>query len=107
MHYTYTKTKGKLRSAAIRTFYTPQIWIEHSAMFATCPWFIGKAFVDMSIVSRRAFENRLMQALRDDWGVLAQNLRLKYSTGKVEVIFEDKDEFIMAKMANGELNSQL
>jgi hypothetical protein len=61
----------------------------------------------MSLVSRRAFENRLMQALRDDWGVLAQNLRLKYSTGKVEVIFEDKDEFIMAKMANGELNSQL
>ena len=107
MRYTYTKTKGPWPSTAISSFYTPQIWIEHSSMFATCSWFIGKSFVEMTIASRRAFENRLMQALRDDWGVLAQNLRLKYSTGKVEVIFEDKDEFIMAKMANGELNSQL
>jgi hypothetical protein len=76
-------------------------------MFATCATIQGKSFVDMPLHQRRKFENHLMNALRENWGVLAQTLRLRYTTGKVEVIFADEEEFIMAKMANGELNSQL
>jgi hypothetical protein len=98
---------GTVRMSRTSTFYTPYIWIEHSSMFATCLVITEKSFVVPVRARRRKFENHLMKALREDWGVLAQTLRLKYSTGKVEVIFEDKDEFIMAKMANGELNSQL
>jgi hypothetical protein len=102
---TNTRNVSWQRDITVLSDHTPQIWTEHSSMFATCMRFRGKKSSDMSMYSRSVFEARLMQALRDDWGVLIPNFRLQYSTGKVEVIFEDEEEFIIAKISNGEINS--
>ena len=90
----------KSRWAANNSYspYEPTIWIDGDKMYASCTWLVGKSFVDTRQAQRMTWENRLWRALKDDWGVLAQELKLKYLTGKVEVIFENDEQFVMTKM---------
>ena len=67
-------------------------------MYATCDWLESKVFSDTNHSNRMTFENRLWRALKDDWGILAQTLKLDYQKGRVKIIFEDDEEFIMAKI---------
>jgi hypothetical protein len=110
MHFNRTTTgmkAGPLLTRGITSAYVPTIWIEHNTMFATGAQIRGKEFIEMAVWQRRSFENHLMAAMRDKWGVLAQNLRLRYLKGKVEIIFKNDEEFVMAKMSGGELNNQV
>lgn len=85
--------------ARVKTFYIPEIWIDGEVMYATCEWLRGKSFVDTKQAQRMTFENRLWRALRDDWGVLAQGLTIKYEHGRVRINFDNDEEFIMTKIA--------
>lgn len=81
--------------------YTPTIWIDGPNMYATCEYLKGRSFVDTQQARRMTFENRLWRALKDDWGVLAQTLKLDYQTGRVLIKFDDDEEFVMTKLSNG------
>lgn len=80
--------------------FTPTIWIEGDKMYATCQYLSNKTFVDTRMASRMTLENRLWRALRDDWGVLAETLKIKYQKGRVHILFDNDEEFIMAKLSH-------
>jgi hypothetical protein len=67
-------------------------------MYATCGAIQKRSYSDVHQNDRMTFENRLWRTLRDDYKVLASNLRLKYETGRALIIFEDDEQFVMAKM---------
>lgn len=85
--------------------YRPIIWFKGDNLYATCHYLEPKTFSDTSVNGRLTFENRLWRALKDDWGVLAQTLTLKYQKGCALVIFQDPEELVMAKMTNGQLRA--
>lgn len=77
------------------------IWIEGADMFATCLYLTtgNRTFVDTTRKMRMTLENRLWRQLKSEYGVLAQSLKLTYLKGKVQILFDDPEEFILAKMA--------
>ena len=82
--------------------YKLTFWFEGPYMYATCQALKGNTFSDLKLQTRRTVENRLWRDLRDDWNVLASNLTLKYEKGRVRIMFNDDEEFVMTKMlSNG------
>jgi hypothetical protein len=79
-------------------FFIPKVWIDGDHMFATCAYLTGRTYSDTTINSRMTFENRLWRELRDNWGVYAQTLRLTYQKSRVEILFNNPEEFVLAKL---------
>lgn len=87
--------------AGVMDYYRPLIWIDGPDMFATCGYLQDKSFVDTTMSRRMTFEHRLCRALRDEWGVLSENLTITYKLGFVVIHFNSPEEFVMTKIANG------
>jgi len=81
-------------------YYEPDVWIEGNHMFATCRYLNGKTYVDTRRAGRITFERRLMGVLRDEWGVLASELKLKYVKNMVIVQFDNPMTFVKIKLRN-------
>jgi hypothetical protein len=80
--------------------YLPFLWFEGDKMYATCGMIQGRDYIDISTRNRKTFESRLVHALKIRCDVLASNVTLFYHNSGVEIIFNDDEEFVMAKMVH-------
>jgi len=78
--------------------YKMKVWSEQGRIYATCPAIEKRSFVDIPRKQRYTFESRLCHHMHVSYNLLAQDIKLRYCKGKVELQFTDDESLIIAKM---------
>lgn len=78
--------------------FRPTVWIDGPHMYATCPWLSYSSYSDTKFRDRMTFENRLWRHIKEIYDILPNALTLNYLDGKVQINFDNDEDFVMLKL---------